>query len=100
MSLGPPSHLLRDTLHCCLTTLRYTLLCLLATLRCARSWSCAEPTNLANAFTVSLPQQQVLVWGPELPSFDDVTEKIAKTGKKITDKKVIENEADIPAITA
>jgi copper chaperone len=56
--------------------------------------------HLANGFTVSLPTQDVLVWGPSLPSFDEVTEKIAKTGKEIQSKRVIETEADIPVIQA
>ena len=53
----------------------------------------------ANEYQVSLASQQVLVWGPSLPTFDEVTEKINKTGKKITDKKVIEKEDEIPDIT-
>lgn len=57
-------------------------------------------TPLANSYQVSLPTQQVLVWGPSLPTFDEVTEKIAKTGKKIVDKKVIEKEDEIPVIVA
>jgi len=40
----------------------------------------------------------VLVWGPSLPTFDAVTEKIAKTGKEIQSKKIIEEQGEIPDI--
>jgi copper chaperone len=40
------------------------------------------------------------VWGPSLPGFEEVTEKIAKTGKEIQSKRVIQDQADIPEITA
>lgn len=70
----------------------------------ARSANCLyradEGYIVANAYTVSLKQQQVLVWGPELPTFEEVTEKIAKTGKTINDKKVIEKVEDIPVVEA
>jgi copper chaperone len=44
------------------------------------------------------PTQEVLVWGPSLPPFETVTEKIAKTGKEIQSKKIIESQGDIPDI--
>ncbi|GFZ50124.1 hypothetical protein JCM24511_07879 [Saitozyma sp. JCM 24511] len=53
-----------------------------------------------NAFHVSLPKQQVLVWGPSLPPFETVTEKIAKTGKEILSKEEVREAAKLPALDA
>jgi copper chaperone len=60
----------------------------------------ANPTPLANAFHVSLPKQQVLVWGPSLPPFETVTEKIAKTGKEILAKEEVREAAKLPGLDA
>lgn len=54
----------------------------------------------ANGFDVSLEKQRVLIWGPSLPSFDEVTEKIKKTGKEIREKKVVEDKEDLPVLDA
>jgi hypothetical protein len=35
-----------------------------------------------------------------LPGFEEVTEKIAKTGKQINEKRVIEKVEEIPVIEA
>lgn len=39
-----------------------------------------------NAYSVSLDTQKVIIWGPSLPPFEDITSKIAKTGKEIRKK--------------
>ncbi|ORX37941.1 putative copper chaperone [Kockovaella imperatae] len=44
-----------------------------------------------NAFSVSLETQKVVVWGPSLPAFDDLTAKIAKTGKEIREKEEVKD---------
>ncbi|KLT38269.1 hypothetical protein CC85DRAFT_306126, partial [Cutaneotrichosporon oleaginosum] len=51
-----------------------------------------------NAYTVSLPTQRVVVYGPSLPPFDTVTEKIAKTGKEILSKEEIAAGAPVPPV--
>ncbi|CAD6569887.1 MAG: Cytosolic copper metallochaperone [Tremellales sp. Tagirdzhanova-0007] len=51
-----------------------------------------------NAYTVSLPHQRVLVWGPSLPPFETITEKIAKTGKEILGKEVVQDQAKLAAL--
>ncbi|WVQ79416.1 hypothetical protein IAT38_001513 [Cryptococcus sp. DSM 104549] len=53
-----------------------------------------------NAYHISLPQQLVLVWGPSLPPFETVTEKIAKTGKVINEKGVVDDAAKLPSLEA
>ncbi|OWZ44680.1 copper chaperone [Cryptococcus neoformans c45] len=53
-----------------------------------------------NAYHISLPKQLVLVWGPSLPPFKTVTEKIAKTGKTINAKEVVEDASTLPALEA
>ncbi|KAK4689928.1 hypothetical protein P7C73_g191, partial [Tremellales sp. Uapishka_1] len=58
----------------------------------------AKNIEAPNGFLVSLPKQQVLVWGPSLPPFETVTEKIAKTGKEIQSKEVIEHENALPKL--
>ncbi|WOO77678.1 Metal homeostasis factor ATX1 [Vanrija pseudolonga] len=50
-----------------------------------------------NGYTVSLETQKVVVFGPSLPPFDTITEKIAKTGKQIISKEEIAAGAPIPA---
>lgn len=40
--------------------------------------------DIANEYTVSLENQNVKVWGPSLPSFEEVKAKIAKTGKTVS----------------
>jgi len=45
-----------------------------------------------NAYSVSLEKQQVFVWGPDLPPFENITDVIAKTGKTITKKEVVDEE--------
>jgi copper chaperone CopZ len=40
----------------------------------------------ANNFSVSLKDQEVLVWGASKPPFEEVKAKIAKTGKKVSSK--------------
>ena len=57
-----------------------------------RSLRCAPLARAANAFSVSLPTQKVVVWGPDLPPFDDITGKIAKTGKAIQEKEEVKDE--------
>lgn len=42
----------------------------------------------ANEYSVSLEKQTALVWGPSLPSFDEVKAKIAKTGKEVRSRLV------------
>jgi hypothetical protein len=54
----------------------------------------------ANAFHVSLPAQQVLIWGPTLPDFDDITKKIEKAGKEIRSKGIILEEGKLPELRA
>ncbi|KAL7420755.1 Cytosolic copper metallochaperone [Cryptotrichosporon argae] len=49
-----------------------------------------------NAFHVSLATQRVVVWGPALPPFDDLTAKIAKTGKEVLDKREVQAGAVEP----
>jgi copper chaperone len=39
---------------------------------------------LANKFDVSLDRQNVKVWGPSLPPFEEVKTKIGKTGKTVS----------------
>ncbi|OCF37086.1 copper chaperone [Kwoniella heveanensis BCC8398] len=53
-----------------------------------------------NAYHISLPTQRVLVWGPSLPPFETITEKIAKTGKEIQSKEVIDDAQKLPSIEA
>ncbi|KAK8849489.1 hypothetical protein IAR55_004823 [Kwoniella newhampshirensis] len=53
-----------------------------------------------NAYHISLPKQLVLVWGPDLPPFETITEKIAKTGKVINSKEVVEDATALPSIEA
>ncbi|KAI5452901.1 Cytosolic copper metallochaperone [Naganishia albida] len=43
-----------------------------------------------NEYSVSLEDQTAYVWGPDLPKFDDVRAKIAKTGKEILDAEPFE----------
>jgi copper chaperone len=38
----------------------------------------------ANQYEVSLERQNVKVWGPSLPPFSTVEEKIKKTGKTVS----------------
>jgi hypothetical protein len=40
----------------------------------------------------------VLVWGPSLPALDDVTATIAKTGKEIRSKSVVDKLEELPAL--
>ena len=54
----------------------------------------------ANSFIVSLPNQRVLVWGPTLPPFEVITEKIAKTGKEILVKEVVEDQGKLAGLAA
>jgi copper chaperone len=42
----------------------------------------------------------VVVYGPSLPPFDTITEKIAKTGKEILAKEEIKAGDAVPAIEA
>lgn len=56
----------------------------------------AEP----NQFIVSLPSKQVLIWGPNLPDFDEITAKIKKTGKEVTNERRIEAGGEVPVISA
>lgn len=37
----------------------------------------------SNEFNVDLETQQVLIWGANLPPFEEVEEKLAKTGKPV-----------------
>ncbi|WRT69486.1 uncharacterized protein IL334_006472 [Kwoniella shivajii] len=53
-----------------------------------------------NAYHISLPTQQVLIWGPSLPPFEEVTAKIAKTGKVINSQEVVDDSAKLPSIEA
>ncbi|WVR08247.1 hypothetical protein IAU60_005294 [Kwoniella sp. DSM 27419] len=53
-----------------------------------------------NAYHIDLAKQLVLVWGPSLPPFETVTEKIAKTGKEIQAKSLVEDAQSIPSIEA
>ncbi|WWD20114.1 hypothetical protein CI109_104589 [Kwoniella shandongensis] len=53
-----------------------------------------------NAYHISLPKQLVLVWGPNLPPFETITEKIAKTGKVINSKEVVSDATHLPTIEA
>ncbi|EJT48641.1 copper chaperone [Trichosporon asahii var. asahii CBS 2479] len=53
-----------------------------------------------NAYLVSLPTQRVVVYGPSLPPFETVTEKIAKTGKEILSKEEIPAGGAVPAVSA
>ncbi len=55
-------------------------------------------STTANSFRVSLSTQRVLVWGPSLPSFETVTGVIAKTGKEIRGKKIVEDLALLPEL--
>lgn len=57
----------------------------------------ADTPPPANGYTVSLETQKVIVFGPSLPPFDTITEKIAKTGKQIISKEEIAAGAPIPA---
>jgi copper chaperone len=54
----------------------------------------------ANEYTVSLEKQEVFVWGPSLPPFEIVTEKIAKTGKEIINKEVVEDSSKLAGLVA
>jgi copper chaperone len=47
---------------------------------------------------VSLKSQRALVWGPSLPPFDDVTAKIAKTGKEMRESKVLKEGDEVPVL--
>ncbi|WWC73480.1 uncharacterized protein I206_107450 [Kwoniella pini CBS 10737] len=51
-----------------------------------------------NAYHISLPTQTVLVWGPNLPSFEEITQKISKTGKTINSQQLIDDATKIPSI--
>jgi len=53
-----------------------------------------------NGYSVSLEKQQVLVWGPTVPPFEVITDKIAKTGKAILSKEVIESSEKLQALQA
>jgi copper chaperone len=53
-----------------------------------------------NGYTVSLPTQRVVVYGPSLPPFETITEKIAKTGKEILSKEEIAAGAPVPPVEA
>ncbi|KAK6908931.1 copper chaperone [Kwoniella mangroviensis CBS 10435] len=53
-----------------------------------------------NAYHISLPSQTVLIWGPSLPPFDEITAKIAKTGKAINSQEVVEDATKLPSIEA
>lgn len=64
------------------------------------SLRCARVLTIANGYIVSLPSQRVVVYGPSLPPFETVTEKIAKTGKEIQSKEEIPAGAAVPAIAA
>ncbi len=55
---------------------------------------------LANSYEVSLSNQRVLVWGPTLPPFEVITEKIAKTGKEILGKEIVEDPGRLVALQA
>lgn len=71
---------------------------------CARSASPPSSSppihTTANGYTVSLPTQRVVVYGPSLPPFETITEKIAKTGKEILSKEQIAAGAPVPPIEA
>lgn len=67
---------------------------------CRGKWDTVAELTSANAFTVSLPNQRVLVWGPSLPPFETVTEKIAKTGKQILAKEVVEDQGRLVGLQA
>jgi copper chaperone len=56
--------------------------------------------HAANAFSVSLGTQKVIIWGPKLPEFEDITAKIAKTGKEIRSKEVAPDTAKLGQLTA
>ncbi|KAG7553564.1 hypothetical protein FFLO_02996 [Filobasidium floriforme] len=43
-----------------------------------------------NQYEVSLERQNVKVWGPSLPPFSTVEEKIKKTGKTIKSSRTVE----------
>ncbi|ODO00746.1 copper chaperone [Cryptococcus wingfieldii CBS 7118] len=60
----------------------------------------AKNITAPNAYHISLPKQLVLVWGPSLPPFETVTEKIAKTGKVINEKAVVDDASTLPALEA
>ncbi len=67
----------------------------------SRLLSHSPPLRLAaNGYTVSLPTQRVVVYGPSLPPFDTITEKIAKTGKEILSKEEIAAGAPVPPVEA
>lgn len=51
----------------------------------------------ANGYDISLDTQKVIVYGPDLPPFETVTEKIAKTAKEILSKEEIKAGAPVPA---
>lgn len=51
----------------------------------------------ANGYEVDLEKQHVVVYGPDLPPFETITEKIAKTGKEILAKQEIPAGEPIPA---
>jgi copper chaperone len=44
----------------------------------------SNPDFIANQYEVSLERQNVKVWGPSLPPFSTVEEKIKKTGKTVS----------------
>lgn len=54
----------------------------------------------ANAYSVSLPTQKVIIWGPALPDFDEITAKIAKTGKEIRQKDQARTAEDLAKLAA
>ena len=54
----------------------------------------------ANTFSVSLETQKVVVWGPTLPPFEDITAKIAKTGKEIREKEDVKDQARLTQLVA
>ncbi|WWC65657.1 uncharacterized protein I303_108278 [Kwoniella dejecticola CBS 10117] len=53
-----------------------------------------------NAYHISLPTQTVLVWGPDLPPFEEITQKIAKTGKTINSQDLVQDATKLPSIEA
>ncbi|KAK1920590.1 hypothetical protein DB88DRAFT_469549 [Papiliotrema laurentii] len=51
-----------------------------------------------NRFSVSLDAQQAIIWGPDLPPFEEITVKIAKTGKEIRSKELVVDEGRLVAL--
>lgn len=71
-----------------------------STLRSRSALTSRASLTTANGYIVSLPTQRVVVYGPSLPPFETVTEKIAKTGKEIQAKEEIPAGQAVPAISA